>query len=41
MIEEKFMTAFNGLQVREKFKGMVKDCKVSKILVNERINILY
>ena len=40
-IQERFTTAFNGLQVREKFKGMVKDCKVSKILVNERINILY
>ena len=40
-IQERFTTAFNGLQAREKFKGMVKDCKVSKILVNERINILY
>lgn len=36
-IQERFTTAFNGLQAREKFKGMVKDCKVSKILVNERI----
>ena len=40
-IQERFTTAFNRLQVREKFKEMVKDCKVSKILVNERINILY
>ena len=36
-IQERFTTAFNGLQAREKFKGMVRDCKVSKILVNERI----
>ena len=40
-IQERFTIAFNGLQAKEKFKGMVKDCKVSKILVNERINILY
>ena len=40
-IQERFTTAFNGLQAREKFKGMVRDCKVSKILVNERIIILY
>ena len=39
LIQKKFTTAFNGLQVREKFKGMVRDCKVSKILVNERIII--
>ena len=38
-IQERFTTAFNGLQAREKFKGMVRDCKVSKILVNERIII--
>ena len=38
-IQERFTTAFNGLQAREKFKGMVRDCKVSKIFVNERIII--
>ncbi len=30
-IQEEFGTPFTGVQVREKFKGMVKDCKVSKI----------
>ena len=34
-IQEKFTMAFNGLQAREKFKGMVRDCKVSKLLVNK------
>lgn len=34
-IQERFMMAFNGLQAREKFKGMVRDCKVSKLLVNK------
>jgi hypothetical protein len=34
-IQERFTTAFNGLQAREKFKGMVRDCKVSKLLVNK------
>lgn len=30
-IQEDFGTNFTGLQAMEKFKGMVKDCKVSKI----------
>ena len=32
-IEEDFGTVFTGVQARDKFKGMVKDCKVSKIQV--------
>ena len=28
---------FTDLQIREKFKGMIKDCKISKILVNKKI----
>jgi hypothetical protein len=28
-IQEDFGTVFTGVQAREKFKGMVKDCKVS------------
>ena len=27
---------FTGIQAREKFKGMMKDCNVSKILVNKK-----
>ena len=27
---------FTDIQVREKFKGMIKDCKVSKIFVNKK-----
>ncbi len=34
-IEEKLGTSFTGMQVRDKFTGMVKDCKVSKIQVKE------
>jgi hypothetical protein len=35
--------AFTGVQARDKFKGMVKDCKVSKIHVKKRnvINYIY
>ena len=29
---------FTGIQCKDKFKGMVKDCKVSKILVKEKNN---
>ena len=35
-IEEEFGTAFTGLQARDKFNGMVRECKVNKILVKER-----
>ena len=31
-IEENLETAFTGVQVRDKFKGMIKDCKVSKFM---------
>ena len=36
-IEEDLKTTFTGVQCKDKFKGMVKDCKVSKILVKEKI----
>ena len=32
-IEEDLGTKFTGLQVREKFKGMVKECNVSKYIL--------
>ncbi len=35
-IEEDLGTKFTGVQCKDKFKGMVKDCKVSKILVKEK-----
>jgi len=35
-IKEEFRIAFTGLQARDKFKGMVRECKVNKILVKER-----
>ena len=31
-IQEDLGTVFTGVQVRDKFKGMVKDCKVSKYI---------
>ncbi len=34
-IEEELGTSFTGVQVRDKFTGMVKDCKVSKIQIKE------
>jgi len=46
-IEIDLGTKFTGIQAREKFKGMIKDCKVSKILVNKKtikfihINYIY
>jgi hypothetical protein len=43
-IQEEFGTPFTGVQVREKFKGMVKDCKVSKIYFFKKrneINYIY
>jgi len=36
-IKEDLGTKFTGIQYKDKFKGMVKDCKVSKILVKEKI----
>ena len=35
-IETDLRTTFTSIQAREKFKGMIKDCKVSKILVNKK-----
>jgi hypothetical protein len=35
-IKEELGTTFTGVQVRNKFKGMTSDCKVSKILVKEK-----
>ena len=35
-IETDLETTFTGLQVREKFKGIIKNCNVSKILVNKK-----
>ena len=35
-IEIDLGTKFTGIQAREKFKGMIKDCKVSKILINKK-----
>ncbi len=35
-IKEEFRIAFTGLQAKDKFKGIVRECKVSKILVKER-----
>ncbi len=40
-IEEDLKTTFTGVQCKDKFKGMVKDCKVSKILVKEKNNEFY
>jgi hypothetical protein len=31
-IEVNLKTAFTGVQARDKFKGMIKDCKVSKFM---------
>jgi hypothetical protein len=31
-IEVNLETAFTGVQVRDKFKGMIKNCKVSKFM---------
>ena len=36
-IKEDLRTKFTDVQCKDKFKGMVKDCKVSKILVKEKI----
>ena len=35
-IETDLGMTFTSLQVREKFKGMIKDCNVNKILVNKK-----
>ena len=44
-IETDLGMTFTGLQVRKKFKGMIKDYNVSKILVNKNnkiyINYIY
>ena len=44
-IETDLGMTFTGLQVREKFKRMIKDCNISKILVNKNnkiyINYIY
>lgn len=39
-INEEFGTDFTGVQARDKFKGMVKDCKVSKIYIKKRIRLI-
>ena len=36
-IKDELGTEFTGVQVRDKFKGMVRDCKVSKIFVKIKI----
>ena len=38
---EVFGTDFTGVQAREKFKGMVKECQVSKILEKKKNKISY
>ena len=40
-IKEELGTTFTGVQAREKFKGMVKDCGVSKIHFFLMINYIY
>src|SRR6059058_5274632 len=35
-IQEDLGTAFTDVQIREKFKGMVKDCKVSKYILKKK-----
>ena len=35
-IEINLGTTFTGIQTRKKFKGMIKDCKISKILINKK-----
>ena len=43
-IQEEFHTPFTGVQARDKFKGMVKECKVSKIYFFKKrneINYIY
>ncbi len=40
-IEEDLGMKFTGVQCKDKFKGIVKDCKVSKILVKEKNNEFY
>ena len=39
-IEEDLGTTFTSVQVRKKFKGMVKDCKVSKYILKKRMRII-
>ena len=36
-IKEDLVMKFTGIQCKDKFKGIIKDCKVSKILVKEKI----
>ena len=40
-IREVIGTDFTGVQAREKFKGMVKECQVSKILEKKKNKISY
>ncbi len=40
-IEEDLEMMFTDIQYKDKFKGMVKDCKISKILVKEKNNEFY
>ena len=41
-IQEEFGMTMTGVQAREKFKGMIKDCKVSKIHVKKNgFNYIY
>ena len=40
-IKEDLGMKFIGVQYKDKFKGMVKDCKISKILVKEKNNEFY
>ncbi len=35
-IEEELGMTFTSMQVWDKFKGIIRDCKVSKILVNKK-----
>ena len=40
-IQEDLGMVFTGVQASDKFKGMVKECKVSKILVKKKNEINY
>ena len=39
-IKEKFNTDITAMQYQAKFKGMVKDCKVSKILIKKASDLI-
>ena len=40
-IEEDLRMTFTSVQCKDKFKEMVKNCKVSKILIKEKNNEFY